>query len=205
MLSSLVTRRTIQFGVDGYGMCTIVRFKNAHQSVSQFKHIGAKRDYYKLGILRSFLKRKLTMQWNWTILSNFSGPLTLCMQSFSWSAKFTTGQVHSIYTHTVVPTHDDTKPLDCRFIHHIAFNTNTELAVVYGQWILRRIAPSGMLCRAALVRTDVSEALSSSETSVLTRAARRNSPEDAILHSHHHENLKSYTVNSKFKINWKAN
>jgi hypothetical protein len=34
------------------------------------------------------------------------------------------------------------------------------------------------------------EALSSSETSVLTRARRRNMTEDAILHSHRRENLK---------------
>jgi hypothetical protein len=38
------------------------------------------------------------------------------------------------------------------------------------------------------------EALSFSETSDLTIATWRNIPEDAILHSHRRESLKSYTV-----------
>jgi hypothetical protein len=85
------------------------------------------------------------------------------------------------------------------------------------------MASSGKLRRADLARTDVSEKLSasfirvtrigelgttlaatsnrrtlrrnsSSETLVLTRDTRRNTPEDAILYTHRRENLKSYIV-----------
>jgi hypothetical protein len=43
------------------------------------------------------------------------------------------------------------------------------------------------------------EAPGSSETSVLTRATRRNNPEDTILHSHRRENLKSYKIVDVFR------
>jgi hypothetical protein len=42
--------------------------------------------------------------------------------------------------------------------------------------------------------TLMTEAIHSSETSVLTRATQQRTPEDGILHSHRHENLKYYTA-----------
>jgi hypothetical protein len=53
-----------------------------------------------------------------------------------------------------------------------------------------------------ILATLMMEALSSSETSVLTRATWRNIPEDGILHSHLRENLKSYICH--LKITYKS-
>jgi hypothetical protein len=60
------------------------------------------------------------------------------------------------------------------------------------------MASSVMLCHVALVRTDVSEEYSASIISVTrigelgTTLAVTSNPENAILHSHRLENLKSY-------------
>jgi hypothetical protein len=53
--------------------------------------------------------------------------------------------------------------------------------------------------------TMMMEALSSSETSVLTRETRRNIPEDGIIYSHRRENLKSYIALTGWTLQRRCN
>jgi hypothetical protein len=81
---------------------------------------------------------------------------------------------------------------ECRLLRCYAVWQPTH--AVFLRSVRRSLVTANVVPNSPILVTSMMEALSSSGTSDLIRATRRNIPEDAIRLSHRRENLKSYII-----------
>jgi hypothetical protein len=81
-------------------------------------------------------------------------------------------------------------------LRHVSLvgNDVSEEHVVCLRSVLRLLVTANVVPTLPIPATLMMDAIRSPKTSVLTRTTRRNITEDAILHSHSRENLKSYMI-----------
>jgi hypothetical protein len=95
---------------------------------------------------------------------------------------------------------DVSEELSASFIRVTRIGELGTMLAVFLRSVRRLLVTVSVVPSSLNLVTLMKKALSSSETSANTRATRRNTPEDTILHSHRRENFKSYILQKQLKF-----